>query len=146
GTPLIFRCPLYEALPILLSTLPFRSRAQSSGAATLKIALVGCGGRGTGAARQALSTGDGVQLVAVADAVRDRLDDSYKTLTKVFAEDKDKLNVPKEHKFTGFDAYKDAISLADVVILATPPGFRPYHFEEAVRSEERRVGKKCSWW
>src|SRR5699024_4384824 len=126
----------FAAGGLMLSTLPFRSRAQSSGAATLKIALVGCGGRGTGAARQALSTGDGVQLVAMADAFRDRLDDSYKTLTKVFAEDKDKLNVHEEHKFTGFDAYKDAISLADVVILATPPGFRPYHFEEAVNADK----------
>ncbi|SMO62275.1 Gfo/Idh/MocA family protein [Fodinibius sediminis] len=117
---------------LMLGSLPFSARAKSAGAATLKIALVGCGGRGTGAARQALSTGDGVQLVAMADAFRDRLDDSYETLTKVFADEKEKLNVPEEHKFTGFEGYKDAISLADVVILATPPGFRPYHFEEAI--------------
>src|SRR5699024_12741176 len=76
----------FAAGGLMLSTLMFRSRAQSSGVATLKIALVGCGGRGSGAERQALSTGDGVQLVAMAEAFRDRLDDSYKTLTKGFAE------------------------------------------------------------
>src|SRR5699024_4877348 len=120
----------------MIGSLPFSSQAQSAGDATIKIALVGCGGRGTGAARQALSTGEGVELVAMADAFRDRLEESYDTLTKVFADDKDKLNVPEEHKFTGFDAYKDAISLADVVILATPPGFRPAHFEEAVKADK----------
>src|SRR5699024_10488761 len=105
----------FAAGGLMLSTLPFRSRAKSAGAATLKVALVGCGGRGTGAARQALSTGDGVQLVAMADAFQDRLDESYQTLNKVFAEENpEKINVPEEHKFTGFDGYKEAISLADV--------------------------------
>lgn len=120
---------------LMLGGLPLRSQARnrSAGAATLKIALIGCGGRGTGAARQALSTGDGVQLVAMADAFRDRLDESYQTLNKVFGEEAaQKINVPEEHKFVGFNAYKDALSLADVVILATPPGFRPYHFEAAI--------------
>jgi predicted dehydrogenase len=118
---------------LMIGGLPLGSRAQPVGAATLKVALIGCGGRGTGAARQALSTGDGVRLVAMADAFRNRLDESYDTLTKVFAEEgSEKINVPEEHKFVGFEAYKEAISLADVVILATPPGFRPYHFEEAI--------------
>lgn len=118
---------------MLLSSLPIGASAYAAGNDTLKVALIGCGGRGTGAARQALSAGDGIQLVAMADAFRDRLDDSYDTLMKVFGENEpDKLNVPEEHKFVGFDAYKKAISLADVVILATPPGFRPYHFEAAV--------------
>lgn len=120
---------------MLLSSLPIGAGAYAGGSATLKIALVGCGGRGTGAARQALSTGDGIQLVAMADAFRDRLDESLKTLNKVFGEESpEKLNVPEEHKFVGFEAYKDAISLADVVILATPPGFRPSHFEEAINA------------
>ncbi|MFH5834339.1 dehydrogenase, partial [Halalkalibaculum sp. DA384] len=61
----------------------------------------------------------------MADAFRDRLDDSLSTLGKVFSDQPEKLNVPEEHKFVGFDAYKNAIELADVVILATPPGFRP---------------------
>ncbi|MDR8392540.1 Gfo/Idh/MocA family oxidoreductase [Aliifodinibius sp. S!AR15-10] len=121
---------------LLLGSLPVGAGAYAGGTATLKIALVGCGGRGTGAARQALSTGDGVQLVAMADAFRDRLDESFETLNKVFDDEPEKLNVPEEHKFVGFDAYKNAIELADVVILATPPGFRPDHFEAAIQADK----------
>jgi predicted dehydrogenase len=97
---------------------------------TVKVALVGCGGRGSGAANQALSTSGSTKLVAVADAFKDRLEGSLGMLKN---NHKDKVDVPEEHKFVGFDAYKEAIALADVVILATPPGFRPIHFEEAVR-------------
>jgi myo-inositol 2-dehydrogenase/D-chiro-inositol 1-dehydrogenase len=97
---------------------------------TLKIALIGCGGRGTGAASQALSTAGPVKLVAMADVFRDRLDDSYNILKGQHA---DRVDVPEENKFIGFDAHQHAIALADVVILATPPGFRPPHLEEAVR-------------
>lgn len=96
----------------------------------MKIALVGCGGRGSGAAAQALATEGNVKLVAMADAFQDRLNNSYKELE---ANNKAKMEVPDDHKFIGFDAYKDAIKLADVVILATPPGFRSIHFEEAVK-------------
>lgn len=106
----------------------------------IKIALIGCGGRGTGAATQALSTTQNVKLVAMADAFRDRLDDCYKTLTSDDADApkvKARVDVPEEHKFTGFDAYKKAIALADVVILTTPPGFRPIHFEEAVNQNKQ---------
>lgn len=96
---------------------------------TIKIALIGCGDRGTGAAFQALSTKSNLKLVAMADAFQDRMDQSYKLLSDKF---KDKVDVPADRRFTGFDAYKKAIALADVVLLATPPGFRPIHFEEAV--------------
>ena len=106
----------------------------------IKVALIGCGGRGTGAAMQALLTKQNVRLVAMADAFRDRLDSCYKTLNSDDISDwsggsgniKNKIAVPEENKFVGFDAYKKAIPLADVVILTTPPGFRPIHFEEAV--------------
>lgn len=108
----------------------------------IKIALVGCGGRGTGAAIQALSTKQNLKLVAMADAFRDRLDDAYKTITTGGSDGsgsvnfKDKIDVPEERKFTGFDGYQKAIALADVVILATPPGFRPIHFEEAIKQNK----------
>ena len=104
----------------------------------IKIALVGCGGRGTGAATQALSTKQNVKLVAMADAFRDRLDDCYKAITKGDESDnvKSKVDVPEDRKFTGFDGYLKAIALADVVILATPPGFRPIHFEEAIKQNK----------
>jgi myo-inositol 2-dehydrogenase/D-chiro-inositol 1-dehydrogenase len=99
----------------------------------IKVALIGCGGRGTGAAVQALSTKQNVQLVAMADAFADRLSNSYNDIKGEMADKPGRLNVKEEHKFVGFDAYQKAIALADVVILATPPGFRPIHFEEAVK-------------
>jgi predicted dehydrogenase len=99
----------------------------------IKVALVGCGGRGTGAAVQALSTKQNVKLVAMADAFRDRINDSYKEMTSPESSVKSRVDVPEERKYVGFDAYKKAMAHADVVILATPPGFRPIHFEEAVK-------------
>jgi len=106
------------------------SRAPALGDETIRIALIGCGGRGSGAADQALSTEGKVQLVAMADAFQDRLVDSYAKLKDRHG---DKVQVPDAAKFVGFDAYKQAIeSDVDMVILATPPGFRPQHFESAV--------------
>jgi predicted dehydrogenase len=106
----------------------------------IKIALIGCGGRGTGAAMQALLTNQNVKLVAMADAFGDRLEKCYKALTADGKNGeksvKSRVDVPEERKFIGFDAYQKAIPLADVVILATPPGFRPIHFEEAVKQSK----------
>ncbi len=99
----------------------------------LKIAVVGCGGRGTGAANQALKADDNVELVAMADAFQDQLDKSLVNLQKAYEGTK-KVNVKDKNKFVGFNAYKKAIDMADVVILATPPGFRPHHFEYAVNA------------
>jgi len=99
----------------------------------LKIALVGCGGRGTGAAVQALNADDNVELVAMADAFEDRLQKSLANISKEMGESS-KVNVKKENQFVGFDAAQKAMDLGDVVILATPPGFRPQHFEYAVNN------------
>jgi predicted dehydrogenase len=126
---------------LIASPLLSRANFFSGADDTIKVALVGCGGRGTGAAMQALLTKQNVKLVAMADAFRDRLDDCYKALTADDISDwsgvkgnvKAKVDVPEERKFTGFDGYLKAIPLADVVILTTPPGFRPMHFEEAVK-------------
>jgi myo-inositol 2-dehydrogenase / D-chiro-inositol 1-dehydrogenase len=122
-----------------LITNPLSSSAFYAGSDEIKVALVGCGGRGSGAAFQALSVKENVKLVAMADAFRDRLDDCYKNLTTGRAlegEVAGRVKVPEENKFVGFDGYKKAIALADVVILTTPPGFRPIHFEEAVRQNK----------
>jgi len=120
-----------------LAALPLVSKGYfNSVDDTIKVALIGCGGRGTGAAMQALLTKQNVKLVAMADAFRDRLDECFKLLTDENNEEgnvKAKVAVTEETKFVGFDAYAKAIPLADVVILTTPPGFRPIHFEEAVR-------------
>ncbi len=106
----------------------------------IKVALIGCGGRGTGAAMQALLSKQNVKIVAMADAFADRLESCYKTLSAEDLSDwgvtgnmKAKVEVPAERRFVGFDGYLKAIPLADVVILTTPPGFRPIHFEEAVK-------------
>lgn len=113
----------------LLSSIPLAG-AYASGSDTIKIALVGCGDRGTGAAVQALSTKFNLKLVAMADAFQDRLEGSYTNLKTKFS---DKVDVPKDRQFVGFEGYLKAIALADVVLLATPPGFRPMHFEEAIK-------------
>ena len=104
--------------------------AFGGGSDTLKLAVVGCGGRGTGAVSQALNADEGVELVAMADAFQDRLDSCYSTLSNIF--DKKRLKVKDKNKFVGFGSYKQAIDEADVVILTTPPGFRPDHFAYAV--------------
>ncbi|HSU55180.1 MAG TPA: Gfo/Idh/MocA family oxidoreductase [Candidatus Dormibacteraeota bacterium] len=114
----------------VLGGLSIERSAFAAGSDTLKLALIGCGGRGSGAANQALSTEGSIKLVAMADVFKDHLEGSLRNLSQ---QHKDKVDVPPERQFTGFDAYKQAIALADVVILATPPGFRPMQFEEAVR-------------
>src|SRR5258708_23949803 len=120
------------AAGVLATPLLSRANFFSGADNTIKVALIGCGGRGTGAAVQALSTKQNVQLVAMADAFRGRLDASYTNILEAIEDKKGRVQVKEENKFTGFDAYKKAMALADVVILATPPGFRPIHFEEAV--------------
>ncbi|TAH21606.1 MAG: gfo/Idh/MocA family oxidoreductase [Cytophagales bacterium] len=118
----------------ILTTMSAEAGAFVAGDDVIKVALIGCGGRGTGAAVQALKTKQNVRLVAMADAFKDRLDDSFSNIQKSFPNQKDRIAVPDGNKFVGFDGYKKAIALADVVILATPPGFRPMHFEEAVKA------------
>ncbi len=100
---------------------------------TIQTALVGCGGRGTGAAANALSTKNGpIKLVAMADVFDNRLATSYRTLNNKFA---DQVDVPEDRKFIGFDAYKkamDCLKAGDVVLLTTPPAFRWVHFGYAI--------------
>ncbi|HMJ90138.1 MAG TPA: Gfo/Idh/MocA family oxidoreductase [Candidatus Acidoferrum sp.] len=114
-----------------LSTLPIERFAHAaSPGETIKVALIGCGGRGSGAADQALSTGESVKIVAAVDIHQDRLNGAVNGLKN---KHKEKVQIAPEAMFLGFDAYKKAIAMADLVILATPPGFRPMQFEEAVR-------------
>lgn len=100
---------------------------------TINVALIGCGGRGSGAAAQALSVKQGpTKLVAMGDVFSGRLNSSAKRLKKMFGE---KADVPKDRQFTGFDAYKkvmDCLKPGDVAIFATPPAFRWVHFTYAV--------------
>jgi len=116
----------------LLSSLS--ARAYAAGDETLKIGLVGCGGRGSGAAAQALSTEGKTKLVAMGDAFRNQLDGALRNIQGAVSGRPDaEVDVEEARKFVGFDAYKQVIdSGVDLVILATPPGFRPIHFEYAV--------------
>ena len=118
---------------MMLPSMEIAAMANVFNDKTLKIAVIGCGGRGAGAAVQALRADENVQLVAMADAFEDRLNGSLQSLQKEF-EGTNKVNVLEKHRYVGFDAYKKAIDQADVVILTTPPGFRPYHFEYAINA------------
>jgi predicted dehydrogenase len=101
----------------------------------IRVALVGCGGRGTGAASNALSTKGPVQLVAMADVFEDKLNSSHKQISRSEEIGK-KVDVPVDKRFIGFDAYKQAIDClkpGDVAIFATPPAFRWVHFKYAIQ-------------
>lgn len=108
------------------------TRAYAGENNTIEVALIGCGGRGTGAAVNALSTEGPTKLVAMADVFDDRLQRSLKGLQ---AQRGDQVDVPTERQFLGMDAYKkaiDCIAPGGVALLTTPPAFRPLHVEYAV--------------
>ncbi|MEM8952753.1 MAG: Gfo/Idh/MocA family oxidoreductase [Verrucomicrobiota bacterium] len=98
---------------------------------TMKVAVIGAGGRGSGAIVQNLKN-EGTEFVSVSEAFRDRLDSGMEKIANAH-KGAGKINVSEQNKFVGLDAYKEAIDKADVVILATPPGLRPMMFEEAIK-------------
>jgi len=110
------------------------SSVYAAGSSEIKVALIGCGGRGTGAASNALSVKGGpIKLVAMADVFEDKLSRSYKNLKQKFG---DNVQVPENRKFLGFDGYKkamDCLDPGDVAIFATPPAFRWVHFTYAIK-------------
>ncbi|TWT99424.1 putative oxidoreductase YvaA [Botrimarina colliarenosi] len=102
----------------------------SGGSEKLRIGLIGSGGRGKGAVSDAMNAGKDAVLVAMADAFSDNVEAAHKELSATFGE---RVQVPEERRFAGFDAYKQVIeSDCDIVFLTTPPGFRPIHFKAAV--------------
>ncbi len=117
--------------------------AFAAGSDEIRIGLVGCGGRGTGAATNALKAAPGVKLVAIADLFKDRLDASLARL-KGTPELADRIAVTPDTCFTGFDAYKKLLAIGDInyVILATPPGFRPLHLQAAVAANKNVFSEK----
>jgi predicted dehydrogenase len=110
------------------------SSIYAAGSSMIKVVLIGCGGRGTGAAANALSVKSGpIKLVAMADVFENRLARSHKNLMRGHAE---KVDAPEDRRFLGFDGYKkamDCLSPGDVAILATPPAFRWVHFTYAIK-------------
>ncbi len=117
------------------------SKVFAAGSDKLRIGLIGCGGRGTGAVGDCIKAADNVEIYAMADLFKDRIDNAI-NLMKVGSdwiqkvEDPSKINITEERCFSGFDAFQKllAIDEIDIVILATPPGFRPQHFEAAINA------------
>jgi predicted dehydrogenase len=112
----------------------------AGGSDLIRVGVVGCGGRGTGAASQALNADRGVVVTAMGDVFEDKLSGS---LSRLSAQDPQRVLVPAEAQFTGFDAYRGVIeSDVDVVILATPPHFRPLHLRAAVDAGKHVFAEK----
>ncbi|MFK7961299.1 MAG: Gfo/Idh/MocA family protein [Phycisphaerales bacterium] len=123
------------AVPAVATLARGKSSAPNAGNDGLKVGLIGCGGRGTGAALQALRAQPGNVLHAMADVFPEKIEGSLSGLRGQLGEDGDQIDVPEERRFVGFDAYKKLLeSGVDVVILTTPPGFRPAQLEAAVEA------------
>ncbi|HTL30226.1 MAG TPA: Gfo/Idh/MocA family oxidoreductase, partial [Tepidisphaeraceae bacterium] len=115
--------------------------AWAQGTDEIRVGLIGCGGRGTGAANDCASAAPNVKIVAMGDLFKDRLDGSRENLSKMGAE---KFDVPDDRCFVGWDAYQKVLALKDVnlVILATPPGFRAMHIAAAVEAGKHIFAEK----
>ena len=122
-----------------LGALSVERFAHAAQGGPIKLGMVGCGGRGTGATNQALHSTENIQLVAVGELFKDIAD---KAISNLSAMNSTKVDVTPDRLFLGFDAYKKVIAACDVVVLATPPTFRPMMFEEAVRQGKHAFMEK----
>ena len=126
-----------------VSQIDIADNAYAGAGDSLKIGLVGCGGRGRGAAEQALLADRGNALVAMGDAFNEQIEVSYSTLKgSAAAGVADRIDVPAGRRFVGLDAYKQVIEESDVVLLTTPPAFRPIHFAHAVEKGKHAFVEK----
>jgi predicted dehydrogenase len=122
------------------------SHVHAAGSDVLRVGLIGCGsergGRGRGAAENCVSAGPGVKLTAMADLFQDHLEFTHDYLSKKLG--KEKIDVPQERRFVGWDAYRQLLDCKDIdiVILATPPAFRPTHLEAAVKAGKHIFAEK----
>jgi len=114
-----------------VSSLAIQRASYAASGDTIRIGLIGCGGRGTGAAKQALRADKNIKLVAMADAFSDKITLTHKSLSAI-GDIKEKIEVPADKRFVGFDAYKKVTDAVDVVLLTTPPQFRPMHIKYAI--------------
>ena len=118
--------------------------AHAAGSDTIKVGLIGCGGRGRGAADnicEAAGTTYNIKLHAMADVFADRLKDC-RELLRDNANSKEKFDVSEDRCFVGFDAYQKVIDCCDLVMLATPPGFRPLHIEATIKAGKQLFTEK----
>ncbi len=123
------------------ASFPSGVHAQGKNTDEIRVALVGCGGRGTGAASQAIQAGDRIKLHAMADIDAGQIQRSREILTKAH---QDKVNIPPDRQIIGLDAYRRVMSMdeVDAVILTTPPGFRPIHFQAAIEAGKHAFMEK----
>ncbi len=125
------------ALAVDLSLI---SNVHAQGNDTIRVGLVGCGGRGSGAVEQCLRADNNVRLVAVGDAFRNK---ATSLLTRLRTGNlRDKIDVPNDRVFVGLDAYTQVIQNSDLVLLATPPGFRPIHIRAVVAARKHLFTEK----
>ena len=117
----------------IAATFPATFNVFAQGSDAIRVGVIGCGGRGTGAAIDCLKSAPGVEIVALGDLVPDRVESSLARLTKEFP---DKVKVTKDRCFAGFDNYKGVLSVPDVnlIVTAAPPGFRPIHVKAAIEA------------
>lgn len=123
----------------LAADLAFQGGVHAAGNDVIKIGIVGCGGRGTEATTQCLDADPNMKLVAIGDAFEDRAKGLIDRLTKDGY--KDKMDIG-DRKFIGLDAYRNVIDNCDLVLLATPPGFRPIHIEAVVAAKKHLFCEK----
>jgi len=117
------------------TTMAIPRGVYAQGTDVIKVGLVGCGGRGSGAAQNAMNGDPGVKIVAMGDMFEDKLAKSHQALT-ADPEVAKRVDVPKDRQFVGWDAYKGVIAASDVVILATPPHFRPLHLQAVLEGNK----------
>ena len=122
----------------LLSSFPMNAFGKNN-QREIKVGLVGCGNRGRGAVHEALKTARTVKLTAIGDVFEDRINNTYEALKTAYG---DQVEVSDSRKFIGFEAYLKVIENCDVVILATPPPFRPLHLEAAVKASKHAFIEK----
>lgn len=123
---------LMAGTAIAAANLPFVVSSHAAGDLPIKVGIIGCGGRGSGAGRQVVSAAPGVEIVAIGDIFPESIDKAKKNFKET------------KHFFHGFDAYKKVLEIPEInyVILATPPGFRPMHFTAAVEAGKHIFAEK----
>ena len=124
-------------------TLAIARSAHAAGDDVLRVGLIGCGGRGSGAAADALQADPNVKLVAMGDAFEDRLRSGLDAIRDAVGDQASRIDVPEERRFVGFDAYQKVIDCGvDVVLLTSPPHFRPMHLKAAVAAGKHVFAEK----
>ncbi len=140
--PATSRRDFFKTSAAVAGSLAAAPLVHAAGSDVFKVGLIGCGGRGTGAAENALKADKYTKLYAMADAFEDRLEYSLKQLSRDRLGIADRLDVAPERRFVGFDAYRKVIDCCDVVLLCTPPHFRPEHLRAAVEAGKHVFAEK----